>query len=853
MQSVNDVRWWSWADILRNLGRLGVPHFQRGAVWDASNRTALLESLYEQSPCGTFVFWSPEDIGGKHRHGVPLRAFEPDVAPLWIVDGQQRTRAMVGTFEELLETPVGEASWSLVRNEDLLWLRNLSVRSLGGFLEDDDHSDDADGDSEDEGVRFWGVLMPALRDFEGLADPHFARYSESRHVQRGSMFRRLTPRARVRIDARSGEKPVPPLPAGVVPLATLLAPVSIVHDESLRSAAAMALRSFTSSTPDLDALDALVPWGPQFVAGHAYERPAAGGGPLVPVRWADLQRRRDANVDVMVAALAWLLTPRWRAVLERFPSMLNGDRFAVGWLPPSDVSAAIDAYVRINRAGVRVRPEEKALALLSRAYPHLLDDLARYTRLRDRHGGGVADERVLLQHQAERQMGFAVWMSTVTRFTALSLSGTPAVRWLGTTAIDKQGFGYRLDRVGPSETPVGKRTWAREDYASAGEIVQESAARATRALVLIDDIVAEELSFDHRMARPATRGLQPMIDLLYRVPEVALEQLKTDRGFRAAVARLLHWTLLAPYIDQPDLNQLVVDVHDVDGSPGTDGVFRIAPWSADASSTWREQLRAALGRYQRSLLRLWSRKIGTSGKAEGLADSRSPSLHATLGRLAVNTFQVEVSAARSLQHAMVGWLYAIERRGGAQEFCWEAQLEGFRDSGGKAGVPELPVGVVGEAPLARMLFADSIGLSPERQHIVPFALARQVTGKGGTRATASPANAIGNLTWLSQRQNGLGALSDRWAVMDLERDGANLEARGMLARYLDQEDARSALELYEALRTSVARGGWREVQAEAQTLFDAFCRVRARWMVTEMERWLGEPLPEAASWWLRDE
>ena len=38
--------------------------------------------------------------------------------------------------------------------------------------------------------------------------------------------------------------------------------------------------------------------------------------------------------------------------------MLAGNRFAVGWLPSSDVSAAIDAYVRINRAGIRVSAEE---------------------------------------------------------------------------------------------------------------------------------------------------------------------------------------------------------------------------------------------------------------------------------------------------------------------------------------------------------------------------------------------------------------------------------------------------------------------------------------------------------------
>ena len=94
-------------------------------------------------------------------------------------------------------------------------------------------------------------------------------------------------------------------------------------------------------------------------------------------------------------------------------------------------------------------------------------------------------------------------------------------------------------------------------------LIKECSARATRALVLVDSVLSEELLLDHRMARPSARALTPLIDLFYRLPESALEQLRGNRAFRAAVARLLHWTLLAPYIDQPDLEQLVVDCHDI--------------------------------------------------------------------------------------------------------------------------------------------------------------------------------------------------------------------------------------------------------------------------------------------------
>lgn len=46
--TTREPRWWSWAEIVRHADQLGIPNFQRGAVWDTGNRVALLESIYEQ-------------------------------------------------------------------------------------------------------------------------------------------------------------------------------------------------------------------------------------------------------------------------------------------------------------------------------------------------------------------------------------------------------------------------------------------------------------------------------------------------------------------------------------------------------------------------------------------------------------------------------------------------------------------------------------------------------------------------------------------------------------------------------------------------------------------------------------
>lgn len=825
--------WWSWADIVQRANRLGIPNFQRGAVWGMTNRTALLESMYEQSPCGSFVLWQPDDDGESRRHGVPVRLFGQDVTPMWLVDGQQRTRAMLDTYQQLLAVPT-ISGWSLVRTDEIDSLRAVEDEVLSAVLpvaaQDERQSEN------DTGSKFWGVVLPAMRQFDEDGASYFAGKSESSGVRRGSVFRRHGPSTRVLLGSKGKAKTAPPQVVGLIPLATLVAPASIFHNGNLRRHVKKALETFGGDSPDFEQLNQSVPWGPQFITGHAYER-IEDGAP-VPMTWEDVHPRMgEADVAFMVDRLSGLFAQEWRPVFRQFREMLTEGRFAVGWLPRSDVSAAIDAYVRINRAGIRVRQEEQALALLSRAHPHLLDELAEFIRLRDGELS-AEDGRSLLVHESDRQMGFAVWMRAVTRYSALALLGTTASGWLGTSAIDKDTFGYRLGRVSERETEAGKRTWAR-DYLSPDELVADCSVHATQALTLVDSLLSDELSFDHRMARPSTWALTPIVDLLYRVPQLALASLECDSDFRAAVARLLHWTLLAPYLDQADLRRLISDIHGIENPYAEQPV---APWAQD-DKEWPRQLRDAMGRYQDTLLDLWRRRDSISAERRGGNPVPTGGLTRSqaIVELAVRAFEAEVREARSLQHPAIGWLYAIERRGGAREFLWQAQHEAHEEHD-KLGIPASHGESRTEEALRRL---DVAGLYPEKQHIVPFDYARRIVGKGGTRATASPANAIGNLTWLSQRQNGLDGLSNRWTVMDAERDAENLAARGMLWQS-SRDDAPTALNLYEKIRDAVLDGRG----ADAERPFDAFCETRTDWMVQQMREWLEQPLADSANWWL---
>jgi hypothetical protein len=769
---------------------------------------------------------------------------------MWLVDGQQRTRAILDTFQQLIDFPSRPDDWSLVRKADLDELRNNGGALLGGTL---DEEVEVDEDAEDES-HYWFVVLPAMPIFYQGDTPYFGRHSESRNVRRGSMFRQLRLHARVRLKSEGAERRVPPLPIGMVPLATLISPIGIFVSPGDSAQAAAELQAFTAEKADLDRLDELLPWGPQFVTGHAYEVASKDQAWARPTRWSDLYvRRQETGVREMVQRLAGLFAYEWKFVFEQFRGMFDGNRFAVGWLPRSDVSAAIDAYVRINRAGIRVRAEERALALLSRARSTLLDDLADFVSKRD-GGRLVEDERALLAHESHLEMGFSVWITTVTRYATLAILGDAARRWLGLSAIDKDTFGYRLDRVGVHETATGKMTWARQDYQSPADVIGECSERATSALLLVDSTLSNELYLDHRMARPSTRLPYLLIDLLYRVPATQLEQLRSDQDFRAAIARLLHWTLLVPYLDQTDFEQLTVEIHGIDDEGARKESSPLAPWNGSAADV-NESLCQALQRYQAGLFKIWRRKRSNSPEqlqslplgVDGVGISTALTL------LAIDAFATEVRNSRSLNHTAVGWLYAIERRGKAREFCWDSQVEGYRGTGGKTGAPRFPEG---DNPMAAELrrWGDDNrqSLYPEKQHLVPFAIARQIVDKGGTRATSSPSNAIGNLSWLSHRQNGLSAFADRWAVLDKERDRDNLEARGILAPAEFDGRQRTVLEIYNELRDLVLLEGeaWKFKRDRAFRLFDAFCDGRARWMVEQMKRWLEEPLTSKANSWL---
>ena len=844
-------RWWSWMDVLAHAPRLGIPHFQRGQVWEASHRSALLLSLYERSPCGSFVLW--ESTGDDPaRHGVPLlecqgATVSSDV--LWLVDGQQRTRTLVGVSSELAadEALVRTMGLQLVPDSALRALSHGAHREAAATAHTDDapSSDNEDVEPDDDAMDMpfvWFAVLPSLAAFSGDTDAVFAKEAELATIRRGGVFRRL--RLRSKRPRRA------PNPRGMVPLAVLLQPQDSVLLDA--EAAARVLEMLEAPKTHADALDELLPWGPQYLTGFAFTDES---DQLQPLRWRDILRRSDDNR----AEVAWvraLFEPRYREALEAFSGMMLAQQFAVGHLPSSTVADAIEAYVRINRAGIRVTAEERALAVLTRAGGDLVAHLREFCDHRDEvhrlHVAGATASasapgtaRSLLAHGADRKMGFPLWMTVVARYCALDLVGAEALNWLDADVVDRWTFVSRMDALGNDVQ----------------DIVVDAAGRASAALVLLDDVLSRELWFDHRMARPNPNALRPLLDLFAHLSADELNGLRGDEGFRKTIAAVLVFTMHHPYLDKAEMKGLVKAIHmPVSRSTEDDAEMRKgvhARWldpAAPMFGDWRRRggdgselgrvVSAALGRYVVELRRLWSNelKLGAPQPTDVVSDVLSD-----LTTWSIAAFSKQANEATSLRHPAVGWLYALERRGGATEFDWRTQFEA-RSETTHLGIAPWKGGDTPQT--APMLGGDRVDatLAPERQHIVPFADAKKLCGKdGGTRATASPANGVGNVTWLSARQNSFDTgFGDAWAVFDDTVEFDNLRARGLV--HTDEHGQR-AVDAYRELRQSwFAPGGKR---SDDTATFERFTQLRREWMAHEMAAWLAELANDVDTRWLR--
>jgi uncharacterized protein with ParB-like and HNH nuclease domain len=82
-------------------GRMRVPNFQRGFVWDPERVSYLMDSIYKGYPFGSILLWRTKQGLTYERDLGPfaLPRNDPSYPTDYILDGQQRVTSMFGVFQ----------------------------------------------------------------------------------------------------------------------------------------------------------------------------------------------------------------------------------------------------------------------------------------------------------------------------------------------------------------------------------------------------------------------------------------------------------------------------------------------------------------------------------------------------------------------------------------------------------------------------------------------------------------------------------------------------------------------------------------------------------------------------------
>ena len=70
--------------------KIGIPEIQRPFVWESTDVTSLIESLYKGLPIGYFVTWKDTD--------VKLKDGGISIGKTILIDGQQRVKALMSSL-----------------------------------------------------------------------------------------------------------------------------------------------------------------------------------------------------------------------------------------------------------------------------------------------------------------------------------------------------------------------------------------------------------------------------------------------------------------------------------------------------------------------------------------------------------------------------------------------------------------------------------------------------------------------------------------------------------------------------------------------------------------------------------
>ncbi|MEM4397052.1 MAG: DUF262 domain-containing protein [Candidatus Woesearchaeota archaeon] len=109
-------------ELLKIYSELGIPHFQRGLVWDNEKKAKFIRSLYNKYPIGMFVLWKIDSNLELNSLGIGLKNEEN--YKYLIIDGQQRIRTLNEVFNENYENQENRIACFNVKEKKIHYLKD---------------------------------------------------------------------------------------------------------------------------------------------------------------------------------------------------------------------------------------------------------------------------------------------------------------------------------------------------------------------------------------------------------------------------------------------------------------------------------------------------------------------------------------------------------------------------------------------------------------------------------------------------------------------------------------------------------------------------------------------------------
>jgi uncharacterized protein with ParB-like and HNH nuclease domain len=85
-------------------GRIRIPSFQRGFVWESSRVSYFIDSIYKGFPFGSLLLWRTRTPLRTERNLGPYKLLDndPEYPIDYVLDGQQRITSIFGIFQSSL-------------------------------------------------------------------------------------------------------------------------------------------------------------------------------------------------------------------------------------------------------------------------------------------------------------------------------------------------------------------------------------------------------------------------------------------------------------------------------------------------------------------------------------------------------------------------------------------------------------------------------------------------------------------------------------------------------------------------------------------------------------------------------